>query len=279
MIQLDNTIVPPQNVLDKLGEYQADVDAKPTFEARSAEGKTRFSARNKRGNSVFDVVKKSLTEMCSGARRCVYCEDSVGDEVEHIFPKDLYPEKVFRWDNYVYACGNCNGPKNNKFAVFHANTGAFQTVNPPQGQPAQEPPAGDPALINPRLEDPLAFCMLDLAVTFKFVIIAASNTREYQKADYTYNEVLRLNHQEREFLRLAREEAYGDYKARLSEYVQRREAGAPLARLQKMIAQLQKKNHPTVWKEMQRYHQKGILNGVDAELDALFAQAPEALTW
>jgi hypothetical protein len=121
--------------------------------------------------------------------------------------------------------------------------------------------------------------MLDLAGTFKFVTIATTNTREFHKADYTFNTVLRLNHEEREFLRQAREEAYGDYKARLSEYVQRRDAGAPQARLQKMIEQLQKKNHPTVWKEMQRYRKKGILKGVDAELDILFTQAPEALTW
>ena len=279
MIQLDNTIAPAQDILDELAEYQSAVDAKPDFLARSAEGKAKFSAKNKKSNKVFNAVKKSLTEMCSGARRCVYCEDSVGDEVEHFFPKDLYPEKVFRWDNYVYACGNCNGPKNNKFAVFHNTTGVFQTVNPPPKQPAQQPPAGDPALINPHVEDPLAYCMLDLAGTFKFVIIATTNTREYKKADYTYNDVLRLNHEEREFLRQAREEAYGDYKARLSEYVQQRNAGSPAAKLQNMITQLQKKSHPTVWKEMQRYHQKGILQGVDVRLDALFAQAPEALSW
>jgi len=279
MIQLDNTITPPGDILDQLAVYQAEVDAHPTFAERSAQGKATFSSRNRRGNRVFDAVKTSLTAMCSGARRCVYCEDSVGDEVEHIFPKDLYPDKVFRWENYVYACGNCNGPKNNKFAVFHANTGVFQTVNPPPRQPAQQPPAGDPALINPRIEDPLAYCMLDLADTFKFVIIAAANSRDYYKADYTYNEVLRLNHEEREFLRQAREEAYGDYKARLTEYVQQRDAGAQPARLQQMITQLQKKSHPTVWKEMQRYYRIGILEGVDADLSARFSQAPEALTW
>ena len=279
MIQLNNTIAPPEATLIKLAEYQSEIDEKPTFKLRSAEGKAKFSSRNKKGNNVFDEVKKSLTAMCSGTRRCVYCEDSVGDEVEHIFPKDLYPEKVFRWDNYVYACGNCNGPKNNKFAVFRADTGLFQTVNPAPGQPTQQPPAGAPALINPREEDPLDFCMLDLAGTFKFVIIAAANTTAWQKSDDTYNTVLRLNHEEREFLRQAREEAYGDYKARLTEYVQWRDAGTPPPRLQKMITQLQKKNHPTVWKEMQRYHRRGILRPVDVDLDSLFTQAPEALTW
>ena len=48
----------------------------------------------------------------------MYCEDSVGDEVEHHRPKNLYPDHTFLWDNYLYACGPCNGPKNNRFAVF-----------------------------------------------------------------------------------------------------------------------------------------------------------------
>lgn len=279
MIQLDNSVSPSQEILDKLREYQDVVDSKPSFPERSKEAKARFSSRNRKGNKVFDAVKKSLTDMCSGARRCVYCEDSVGDEVEHIFPKDLYPEKVFQWENYVYACGNCNGPKNNKFAIFRIDDGTFFSVNPPPGQPAQAPPAGDPVMINPRLEDPLQYCMLDLAGTFKFVAISPEGTREYQRVDYTFNEVLRLNHEEREFLRQAREEAYGDYKARLFEYVSRRNQGAPVDQLDAMVAQLKKKNHPTVWKEMQRYHRDGILQDVDGELDDLFVAAPEALNW
>lgn len=37
-------------------------------------------------------------------------------------PKNMYPEKVFVWSNYLFSCGLCNGPKNNQFAVFD-NTG------------------------------------------------------------------------------------------------------------------------------------------------------------
>ena len=33
--------------------------------------------------------------MCAGAKRCMYCEDSAADEVEHHLPKNLYPEFVF----------------------------------------------------------------------------------------------------------------------------------------------------------------------------------------
>lgn len=278
MIKLPD-IQPAQEVLDSLNAFQAEIDQQIGFEAQSALAKINFSNKNKKGNVVFDKVKKALTEMCSGARRCVYCEDSVADEVEHIFPKDLYPEKVFDWNNYVYACGPCNGPKNNKFAVFRGDTDVFQTVNPPRKTAATQPPAGEAALINPRTENPLDFCMLDLSGTFKFVIIKPKGTKDYQRAEYTFEEVLKLNHVEREFLRQARQEAYGDYKARLHQYVHHRDAGSPQAQLDSMIDQLRKKGHPTVWKEMQRYHRRGILNRVNNSLNELFNQAPEALSW
>ena len=278
MIKLPE-VQPDPNVLEALKSFQKAIDNQPDFASQAALAKANFGNKNKKGNPTFDEVKKSLTQMCSGARRCVYCEDSVADEVEHIYPKALYPEKVFDWDNYVYACGNCNGPKNNKFAVFRSDSGAFQTVNPPHKTQATKPPAGDAVLINPRLEDPLDFCMLDLSGTFKFVIIKPKGTNEYQRAEYTFNEVLRLNHVEREFLRQARHEAFHDYSARLLKYVQFRDTGKPQTQLDSMIDQLKKKGHPTVWKEMQRYHRLGLLARIDKELDDLFHLAPEAMDW
>lgn len=121
--------------------------------------------------------------------------------------------------------------------------------------------------------------MLDLSGTFKFVIIKPKGSNDYKRADYTFHEVLRLNHVEREFLREGRQEAYGDYKARLLEYVHRRDAGASETQLAVMVEQLQKKNHSTVWREMQRYRLRNILQRIDIELDNLFCQAPEALAW
>ena len=85
-----------------LARYQREVNAAGSYAARVAKAKESFGARNRRSNRTFRSVRKALTVMCSGAQRCVYCEDSVGDEVEHIAPKDLYPCKVFMWANYVY---------------------------------------------------------------------------------------------------------------------------------------------------------------------------------
>lgn len=274
MIQLPENITPSATTLEKLKDYQEQIDKLGTFEEKSDKAKTMFSSKNKK---VFDEIKVQLTNMCSGARRCVYCEDSVADEVEHIHPKDLYPEMCFRWDNYVYACGSCNGPKNNKFAVFRSDNGEFQIVNPPRGQRATAPPVGEDALINPRKENPLDFCELDLEFTFQFVVIADEGTRGYAKASYTYNEVLRLN--EREFLRIARKNAFGNYKARLYEYTYKKKNGSAQIELDKMIEGIKSESHPTVWKEMQRYHVKGRLHKIDKELETLFIQSPEAIGW
>ena len=67
--------------------------------------KTLFKSRNRKENRTFAAVRKELADLCSGSRRCMYCDDSVADEVEHFRPKDLYPEVVFAWMNYLYACG------------------------------------------------------------------------------------------------------------------------------------------------------------------------------
>lgn len=94
MIQL------PDQALDvatstALRRFQAEVDAAGDYPAQVAEAKRLFGLRNARGNATFDEIKRVLDRMCSGARRCAYCEDSAADEVEHVRPKDLYPDVVF----------------------------------------------------------------------------------------------------------------------------------------------------------------------------------------
>ncbi len=217
--------------------------------------------------------------MCNSTRRCVYCEDSIGDEVEHIYPKDIYPDKCFSWDNYVYACGPCNGPKNNKFAVFKSDDDSFVEVNPAKGTSATEPPKGEAALINPRVENPLKYAILDLSGTFKFYPLPGLSVKEKKKVEYTYNIVLRLNDAEREPLRQARENAFENYSSRLYKYVNKKNAGECNAVLEKIIEGIQKENHPTVWKEMQRFYNQNLLESVDTELKKLFDDAPEALSW
>src|SRR5262249_28940811 len=153
-------------------------------------------------NPTFRAVRRTLNEMCHGSRRCMYCEDAPADEVEHFKPKDLYPQVAFAWDNYLYACGPCNGPKNNRFSVLSRK--AIVEVTRSRDDPVVPPRKGRPALINPSKENPLDFFMLDIINTFEFIVISVAGSLEYARADYTLR-VLRLN--ERDYLKKSRRTA------------------------------------------------------------------------
>jgi len=249
--------------------WQNVIDDETDYAQRVSLAKIHFSNRNKAGNSTFDTVKAVLIKMCTGPRRCAYCEDSVADEIEHIHPKDLYPEAVFCWENYVYACGPCNGPKNNKFSVLNGHPLLCVKVSRSRRAPVIPPLSGDPALINPRIEDPLYFLFLDLSNTFLFSIGHGLSSRDELRASYTC-ETLKLN---RDYLAHARKSAFLSYRARLVEYIQHKTQGASPADLGQFAHELTRMHHRTVWKEMQRQrqHYPGLAE--------LFAKAPEATTW
>ena len=269
MIQLSNLNL-FQTAHDKLNNWQQTVDNIADYSKRVDDAKKLFARYNKANNPTFRHVRQVLTQICSGARRCAYCEDSVADEVEHIKPKDLYPEAVFVWENYLYACGPCNAPKNNKFAIFSYATDQFTNVTRKSRDPVAEPEAGEPVLINPRIENPLDLLQLDLMGTFYFLPHLSLDSRSRQRAEYTI-EVLRLN--DRDYLVEARAEAFDSYRARLFEYTTRKSTGTSQNQLNDLIKALQRMQHPTVWREMQR--QQPIIS----TLKELFNLAPEALTW
>jgi hypothetical protein len=177
--------------------------------------------------------------------------------------------KLLKPSNYLYACGPCNGPKNNKFAVFAESDGRFVDVTRAKGAPVEPPASGDPVLINPRFEDPFRFLDLNLEDGM-FLPSEELTAREGRRAEYTIDEALNLN---RDVLREARIEAYDSYRARLREYIEERDADVPEVRLTRLIAALKRMQHPTVWAEMKRQHQW------IQELRELFERAPEALDW
>ncbi|HEX6041042.1 hypothetical protein [Longimicrobium sp.] len=263
MIRLPDVALPSDR-LRELDALQAEIDALATYPERVTAAKARFGQRNTARDPLFGVVRETLERMCHGPRRCGYCEDSAADEVEHVRPKDLYPELAFAWENYLYACGPCNGPKNNRFAVFSHTTGALVDVTRRRGAPVREPEAGDPVLIHPRQEDPLQWMELDLVDTFYFIPIGAPGSRDHQRAEYTI-EVLRLN--KREFLAEARRAAFGNYFRLAADYVRARDAGDPQA-FADADRSLRGLTHRTVWKEMQRQHSLPRLHD-------LFKRAPE----
>lgn len=263
MIRIFDQPLPRQAAL-ALVAWQASVDAQSTYAQRVAAAKRDFAQRNRHRNSTFVAVRKTLRAMTSGACRCMYCEDSAADEVEHFRPKDLYPEEVFRWTNYLYSCGPCNGGKRHHCAVFAASNGRFTDVTRATGAPVVAPVAGDDVLLHPRRDDPLACLELDLRGTFCFQPRATVDARSRRRASYTIK-TLDLN---RDLLLKARGEAYNSYRARLSEYLH-----CASAQRQRRAEALRRMQHPTVWAEMKRQHARL------PELRVLFERAPEALDW
>jgi uncharacterized protein (TIGR02646 family) len=245
---------------DRLDVLQASVDGEPNYRARVVRAKSAWKSKNP---ALFNRIRDVLSTMCSGARRCAYCEDSAADEIEHIYPKDLYPERVFRWLNYVFACGPCNGPKNAKFAVLA--DGELVSVTRARGMPVEPPAEGDAALLNPRLEEPMEFLSVDLE-TFMVLPRPALNGAARVRAEYTI-ELLTLN---RDYLLRARAEAFENYHARVHQYVSYKREGTPNDALALLSQRLGEMAHPAVWHEIKR---TGPLQS--ASLRSLLAEAPE----
>ena len=85
--------------------------------------------------ATFDVVRAKLQEMAAGRTRCMYCEDSLGTDIEHFYPKAQHPERAFTWTNYLLACSHCNS--NLKRELFPLLNGQPALIDPSSDDPAQ----------------------------------------------------------------------------------------------------------------------------------------------
>ncbi len=91
---------------------------------------------NQKATGLFDTVRTTLEAMAAGRARGMYCEDDRGTDIEHFYPKALYPDRAFSWGNYLLACGHCNSNlKRERFPLD---------------------PVGQPALLDPTVDDPTA---------------------------------------------------------------------------------------------------------------------------
>jgi uncharacterized protein (TIGR02646 family) len=270
-----------QATLDYLAGRQSPINAIGLYSERIAEAKGRWGNFN---NAAFREVKEKLIAMCPSTQRCVYCEDSYADEIEHFRPKDLYPDLTFVWENYLLACGRCNGTsKRHHFAIFDA-TGQFQDIT----RPAKvvnifEPPSGENVLINPRYENPLDFLKLDLLSDFEIQIRPRLNERDARRANYTI-ELLQLN--TRAELPQWRKAAFESFMDWLRVFASHTSVGNDERLVQHKEA-LARKNHIMVWEEMRRFYLERNPSywetklkrkyPIVEELDSLFSANPEVL--
>lgn len=268
MLQLPKKVKLSSEAAAQLKKWQAEIDALPTYKEQIEQAKKSWG----KSNNTFREVKSKLRDLSNSTRRCSYCQDSYADEVEHIYPKDIYPDKTWDFGNYLYACGPCNGPKNNRFGWIKA--GKLIESDRPRPIPANyvytKPKKLPIALINPRVEDPFKYLELDIVSSFRFLPAVGVDKVGGVRAKYTID-VLKLN--SKDFLVKARRNAYVNYRSRLREYIHQKENGASKAELKELIEGIQDESHPSVW------HQMKILKDFIAELKELFKNAPEALKW
>lgn len=277
---------------------QTEINGVAGFEPKVGKAKSKWVNKTSSlpGRSAFADIKAKLVLMCSGAEICVYCEHNEATDVEHIYPKRLYPSKSFVWGNYVLACAKCNTHfKKDKCSIFNPTGSTTAKDISPEIGAYEDPGNEDILFINQRIENPMDFLELDfVGRTFSFIEKQAEGTREYLKGEYTKN-LLGLN--KRADLVEHRKAAYNYFKAALEKYiaVNATTAFAALELLldstidvinthgvfadekNKILEVIKQRikihNHPTVWKEMIR--QRENLPTVKS----LFQQAPEALAW
>lgn len=269
----------PDEAGELLRSRQKEIDEEVGYEAKVSKADKLWKAKTstKQGRGAFKIVRETLAVMCVGLVRCAYCEDSLADEVEHIRPKSLFPDLTFVWANLCFACGPCNGPKNNRYGTIHA--GSLKEFFRRRNDPVLPPPAGESALIDPRQEDPTEFLELDLGGqlpdgqvlegTFAFLPKESLSVDQKLRAAFTID-VLGLN---REVIRISRANAFGGFRARLIEYADALESGATVAQLDNLKSDLLFTPHLTVFHEMRR--QRVCLPAINA----LFTRAPAALEW
>ncbi len=292
MIQLASSSL-STTTFNQLQILQDKIDTQTAFVDKKAEAIRLWKIKD--GSIVkeaaFVEVKEKLTDLCVSVEVCNYCEQNEANDIEHIAPKSFFPELTFVWDNYLLACKQCNSGY--KLDQCYVLDNQHNVMAVPRGT---QPPFSTLALINPRIEDPNEFLILNLQ-TYQFInIIDVDVDKEsYYKAEKTL-EILQLNN--RAALIHARKEAGKYYYERL-ERLCRILAATSIQEIETILTphdelidetlsleeqkshikkhfkkDIQTHQHPSVW-----YAIKTVQSKVHPKWQQLFDDLPEALNW
>ncbi len=294
MIKTNPTTI-RKGILNHLQKLQGQIDALPTYKAQVKEAKVLWQNKKKTNpqKAAFNRVEKELQKIAIGDKHyCNYCEANLGTTIEHIYPRGLFPNKTFVWENFLWTCKQCNGKhKVSQFQIFK-NTNSSEIINLVKDYSFVRPSNEDAVFINPRVENPLDYLQLDLENGLFEIKETNPDARAYKRAFYTI-ETLQLN--ARKGLVANRQKAYQNYQHLLQQYIDIQKSTSSEALMaifslsnnvkkapweeQKKLASLELQTifsnqaHPSVWKEMQR--QVASI----PSLKKLFQQVPETLDW
>jgi uncharacterized protein (TIGR02646 family) len=289
MIQLSKKDL-SKDVQDELNRLQSQIDHQKGFTERIQKAQLLWNTKGGiRGKTAFNTISTDLLNLCVYIGVCNYCEQNEANDIEHIYPKSFFPESTFKWENYLLACKQCNsGIKLDQCHVLDQNSDVLKL------QRGDEPPFQTISFINPRIETPNDYMILN-TLSHKFEVFDELDKKRKNKAHSTL-EILELN--TRDILIQARKSAANHYYEKISRLARILNANTidelaealtpyddlfdlnqPIDSIKNSIKDSYKKyissyQHPSVW-----YSIKIIESQMNKKWQALFAQIPEALNW
>lgn len=117
------------------GEVQVELDLRRADADRQrGEGALDVAAewKSARQTQSLKAVLATLQQMMGERQRCMYCLDSHGTDIDHFWPKQPFPDRMFVWLNLLLCCAECGRFKGDEFPLSN----------------------GQPLLIDPTTEDP-----------------------------------------------------------------------------------------------------------------------------
>ncbi len=275
----------------QLEALQKLVNDKARFADKTAKAQSLWDNKSSSriGKATFEEIKMQLVKMCVSVGICNYCEQSEANDIEHIFPKSFFPSLTFVWSNYLLACKQCNTAfKLDRCFVLDTHGNIQETIR------GQEPAHQTVTLINPRLEDPAEYMILNTQ-NYIFEIYDDLSSVKYNKADKTL-EILALNtrhtliatreHTAQYFyqrmallVRLLDAETIEQIHHLLTPYDRYLDTNKTLNELKASITDGFKRDivqhaHPSVWAAIKLVDSK-----TNPKWANLFQQLPDALTW
>jgi uncharacterized protein (TIGR02646 family) len=277
---------------DVLDQLRKKIEQVIPFQQKVEEAQLLWKSKesNIAGKNAFTEVRALLKKMCVSVEVCNYCEQNEASDIEHIAPKSFFPEHTFNWNNYLLAFKQCNtGYKLDQCFVID---NLDEVIAVPR---KSEPLFKEIAFINPRIENPNRFMILDTKFTFKFFVFDYLSLKDKNKAKKTI-EILCLNerdtliearkssaqyfYQRLELLsRILKASSNEEIEFMLSPYDNLIDSNNPIDQVKKTIKNGFKKDilehqHPSVW-----FAIKEIESKTTPKWKKLFDEIPDALFW
>lgn len=296
MIRLKSDLITLEEDIKRvLDNKQKTINDLSTFKEKSIKAGKAWDSKG--SPDIFKKIKAHLISLCVSVEICNYCESNEANDIEHIFPKKLFPHRTFLWENYLLACQKCNSTyKQDQFAIFEPLNSESVTEYYSRQKVETGPSTEDNAFINPREENPMDFLWLDLDYGIFNIhpdFLEDENSRGYKKGYHT-RKILKLN--DRESLVAGRIASRKEYLHLLEEYIAIKKAtnyeelkkavhncpevneNVPFVEEKQNIIdstkrQIKSHRHPTVWYELIRQRKFYPF------FESLFAEVPEVLSW